>query len=200
MNLKRCLSPSHTCCRVSGDGCGHTVQGSESGTLASQNYPGTYPSNTWCRWRLRVPEGRTLRLLFGDFDVESSPACSNGSMVITDKNGELILGEPPRCACKSDWWRGLNPGESSLKYVLVPLCQWRWLTHAHRQHAIPLTDRPKRQTLFCNQVQFRCVLKALRKNKKYPAILPIVVVNDILRKPWWLWSGLVFLSGKCSYM
>lgn len=101
--LKAIVSlPSHTCCRVSGDGCGHTVQGSESGTLASQNYPGTYPSNTWCRWRLRVPEGRTLRLLFGDFDVESSPGCSNGSIVITDKNGELILGEPPRCACKSD--------------------------------------------------------------------------------------------------
>lgn len=92
---------SHTFCCVSGDGCGHTVQGAESGTLASQNYPGTYPSNTWCRWRLRVPEGRTLRLLFGDFDVERSSDCSNGSIVITDKNGELSLGESPRCACKT---------------------------------------------------------------------------------------------------
>lgn len=94
-------SPSHIFCCVSGDGCGHTVQGAESGTLASQNYPGTYPSNTWCRWRLRVPEGRTLRLLFGDFDVESSPGCSNGSIVITDKSGELSLGESLHCACKS---------------------------------------------------------------------------------------------------
>uniref|UniRef100_I3JHY3 Si:dkey-34d22.1 n=1 Tax=Oreochromis niloticus TaxID=8128 RepID=I3JHY3_ORENI len=67
----------------------------ESGTLASQNYPGTYPSNTWCKWRLRVPQGRTLRLLFGDFDVESSPGCSNGSVMITDKNGEHSLG--PLC-------------------------------------------------------------------------------------------------------
>ncbi|XP_041799225.1 discoidin, CUB and LCCL domain-containing protein 1 isoform X2 [Chelmon rostratus] len=75
-----------------GNGCGHTVLGTESGTLASQSYPGTYPSNTWCKWRLRVPEGRTLRLLFGDFDVESSPGCSNGSLVITDKNGDLSLG------------------------------------------------------------------------------------------------------------
>ncbi|XP_039974007.1 discoidin, CUB and LCCL domain-containing protein 1 isoform X2 [Xiphias gladius] len=75
-----------------GNGCGHTLLGTESGTLASQNYPGTYPSNTWCKWRLRVPEGRTLRLLFGDFDVESSPGCSNGSLVITDKNGEPSLG------------------------------------------------------------------------------------------------------------
>lgn len=91
----------HTFCRVSGDGCGHTVLGGESGTLASQNYPGTYPSNTWCRWRLRVPEGRTLRLLFGDFDVESSPGCRNGSIVITDKTGESSLGESLHCACKS---------------------------------------------------------------------------------------------------
>ncbi|XP_034465764.1 discoidin, CUB and LCCL domain-containing protein 1 isoform X2 [Hippoglossus hippoglossus] len=75
-----------------GDGCGHTLLGTESGTLASQNYPGTYPSNTWCKWRIRVPEGRTLQLLFGDFDVESSPGCRNGSLVITDKNGTPWLG------------------------------------------------------------------------------------------------------------
>lgn len=75
-----------------GNGCGHTLLGAESGTLASQNYPGTYPSNTFCKWRLRVPEGRTLRLLFGDFDIESSPGCSNGSLVITDKNGYTSLG------------------------------------------------------------------------------------------------------------
>ncbi|XP_061631411.1 discoidin, CUB and LCCL domain-containing protein 1 isoform X1 [Phyllopteryx taeniolatus] len=75
-----------------GDGCGHTLLGTESGTLASQNYPNTYPSNTWCKWKLRVPEGRTLRLLFGDFDIESSSGCSNGSLVITDKNGHPSLG------------------------------------------------------------------------------------------------------------
>ncbi|XP_074510170.1 discoidin, CUB and LCCL domain-containing protein 1 isoform X2 [Sebastes fasciatus] len=75
-----------------GNGCGHSLLGTESGTLASQNYPGTYPSNTWCTWRLRVPEGRTLRLLFGDFDVESSPGCRNGSLVITDESGEPSLG------------------------------------------------------------------------------------------------------------
>ncbi|XP_011471636.1 discoidin, CUB and LCCL domain-containing protein 1 isoform X2 [Oryzias latipes] len=78
-----------------GNGCGYTLLGAESGTLSSQNYPGTYPSNIWCRWRLRVPEGRTLQLLFGDFDVETSPACSNGSLVISDKKGELKMG--PLC-------------------------------------------------------------------------------------------------------
>nr|XP_057940312.1 discoidin, CUB and LCCL domain-containing protein 1 [Doryrhamphus excisus] len=75
-----------------GNGCGHTLLGTESGTLASQNYPGTYPSNTWCKWKLRVPEGRKLRLLFGDFDIESSRGCSNGSLIVTDKSGTLHLG------------------------------------------------------------------------------------------------------------
>ncbi|KAM9310617.1 discoidin, CUB and LCCL domain-containing protein 1 isoform 2-T2 [Pholidichthys leucotaenia] len=75
-----------------GNGCGQTLLGTESGTLASQNYPRTYSSNIWCKWRICVPEGQTLQLLFGDFDIESSPGCSNGSMVITDKNGENRLG------------------------------------------------------------------------------------------------------------
>ncbi|XP_034031023.1 discoidin, CUB and LCCL domain-containing protein 1 [Thalassophryne amazonica] len=79
----------------SGNGCGHTLLGTESGTLTSQNYPGTYPSNTRCTWRIRVPPGQTLRLLFGDFDIESSPGCRNGSLVITTNNGGLSLG--PLC-------------------------------------------------------------------------------------------------------
>ncbi|XP_041758202.1 discoidin, CUB and LCCL domain-containing protein 1 isoform X1 [Coregonus clupeaformis] len=78
-----------------GNGCGHTVMGTESGTLASQNYPGTYPVDSWCKWRLRVPKGRTLRLLFGDFDVERSPGCRNGSLTITSNDGAPSLG--PLC-------------------------------------------------------------------------------------------------------
>ncbi|XP_030013946.1 discoidin, CUB and LCCL domain-containing protein 1 isoform X2 [Sphaeramia orbicularis] len=75
-----------------GNGCGHTLLGAESGTLASQKYPGTYPSNIICKWRIRVSEERTLRLLFGDLDIENSPGCRNGSLVITDKNGKPRLG------------------------------------------------------------------------------------------------------------
>ncbi|KAJ3598068.1 hypothetical protein NHX12_001582 [Muraenolepis orangiensis] len=78
-----------------GNGCGHTKLGTESGTLASPNYPGTYPADVWCRWRLRVPQGRTLRLLFGDFDIEESVNCSNGSLVITPSNGSPAIG--PLC-------------------------------------------------------------------------------------------------------
>ncbi|CAL8358393.1 unnamed protein product [Arctogadus glacialis] len=78
-----------------GDGCGHTKLGPESGTLTSANYPGTYPQDGSCTWRLRVPQGRTLRLLLGDFDIEGSMDCTNGSLVITPSNGSPSIG--PLC-------------------------------------------------------------------------------------------------------
>lgn len=151
-------------CIISGNGCGHTVLGTESGTLASQNYPGTYPSNTWCKWRLRVPEGRMLRLLFGDFDIESSPGCSNGSLVITDKNGEPSLGKTDsvffKCICVWDIIEVLSCllfeffSEIPANRLYVPCHYWRSPSHdcgIHTGHAIPLTHRLKRQTQFRNK-------------------------------------------------
>ncbi|XP_051511112.1 discoidin, CUB and LCCL domain-containing protein 1-like isoform X1 [Myxocyprinus asiaticus] len=52
------------------DGCGHYVLGQESGVLSSKNYPGTYPNNSWCEWRIRVPIGHTVILKFGDLNME----------------------------------------------------------------------------------------------------------------------------------
>ncbi|XP_041109046.1 discoidin, CUB and LCCL domain-containing protein 1-like isoform X1 [Polyodon spathula] len=54
-----------------GDGCGHSVLGQESGVLTSKNYPGTYPNHTWCKWKIQVPEGKTIILKFGDLDIEA---------------------------------------------------------------------------------------------------------------------------------
>ncbi|XP_033877836.1 discoidin, CUB and LCCL domain-containing protein 1-like [Acipenser ruthenus] len=71
-----------------GEGCGHTVQGSSSGTLASRNFPGTYPNDTQCEWRLQAPQGTRLTLVFGDFDLEYSKHCTAGSLTI------LLTGEP----------------------------------------------------------------------------------------------------------
>uniref|UniRef100_A0A3Q0QVA6 Si:dkey-34d22.1 n=1 Tax=Amphilophus citrinellus TaxID=61819 RepID=A0A3Q0QVA6_AMPCI len=123
-------------CFMSGNGCGHSVLAAESGTVASQNYPGTYPSNTWCKWRLRVPQGRALRLLFGDFDVESSPGCINGSMVITDKNGETNLG--PLCGKLDAAWRNVtfNSNEVTITFKSGPHRSGRGflLSYATDQH------------------------------------------------------------------
>ncbi|XP_030604869.1 discoidin, CUB and LCCL domain-containing protein 1 isoform X2 [Archocentrus centrarchus] len=131
------LSVCSVCVRgQEGNGCGHSVLAAESGTVASQNYPGTYPSNTWCKWRLRVPQGRALRLLFGDFDVESSPGCINGSMVITDRNGESNLG--PLCGKLDAAWRNVtfNSNEVTITFKSGPHRSGRGflLSYATDQH------------------------------------------------------------------
>ncbi|KAA0703495.1 Discoidin, CUB and LCCL domain-containing protein 1 [Triplophysa tibetana] len=82
-------------CGQRGDGCGHTVLSPTSGTLASRNFPGTYPNHTQCEWNLMVPVGRTLLLTFGDFDLEWSQDCVAGSLTITDSSGSTRVG--PLC-------------------------------------------------------------------------------------------------------
>ncbi|KAK0677864.1 DCBD2 protein, partial [Pygoscelis papua] len=57
------------------DGCGHTVLGPESGTLASINYPQTSPNSTVCEWEIRVKPGQRIQLKFGDFDIDDSDSC-----------------------------------------------------------------------------------------------------------------------------
>ncbi|XP_065154514.1 discoidin, CUB and LCCL domain-containing protein 1 [Paramisgurnus dabryanus] len=82
-------------CGQKGNGCGHTVLSPTSGTLASRNFPGTYPNHTQCEWNLRVPEGQTLLFTFGDFDLEWSQDCIAGSLTITDRSGSVRVG--PLC-------------------------------------------------------------------------------------------------------
>ncbi|XP_004636634.1 discoidin, CUB and LCCL domain-containing protein 2 [Octodon degus] len=58
-----------------GDGCGHTVLGPESGTLASINYPQTCPNSTVCKWEIRVKMGERIHVKLGDVDIEDSDSC-----------------------------------------------------------------------------------------------------------------------------
>jgi len=62
-------------CSFVGDGCGHTVLGPESGSLASINYPQTSPNSTVCEWEIRVKPGQRVQLKFGDFDIDDSDSC-----------------------------------------------------------------------------------------------------------------------------
>uniref|UniRef100_A0A663NCJ3 Discoidin, CUB and LCCL domain containing 2 n=1 Tax=Athene cunicularia TaxID=194338 RepID=A0A663NCJ3_ATHCN len=62
-------------CSFAGDGCGHTILGPESGTLASINYPQTSPNSTVCEWEIRVKPGQRIQLKFGDFDIDDSDSC-----------------------------------------------------------------------------------------------------------------------------
>ncbi|KAL4657528.1 discoidin, CUB and LCCL domain-containing protein 1-like isoform X1 [Arapaima gigas] len=100
-----------------GDGCGHTVMGPQSGTLASRNFPGTYPNGTHCEWRLRVPERRMLQLAFGDFDLELTPGCKQGSLTIIPGDGAPSLG--PLCGHLNTTWRRLTINSSEVTVLFV---------------------------------------------------------------------------------
>ncbi|KAJ7341874.1 hypothetical protein JRQ81_007512 [Phrynocephalus forsythii] len=60
-----------------GDGCGPMTFYQDSGTLASKNYPGTYPNHTICEKKIKVPQGKRLILKIGDLDIESQRCESN---------------------------------------------------------------------------------------------------------------------------
>uniref|UniRef100_A0A8C2ANU8 Procollagen C-endopeptidase enhancer 2b n=1 Tax=Cyprinus carpio TaxID=7962 RepID=A0A8C2ANU8_CYPCA len=54
--------------------CGGNITG-ESGVIGSQGYPGVYPPNSRCVWRVTVPEGKVVVLSFRLLDLESDNLC-----------------------------------------------------------------------------------------------------------------------------
>uniref|UniRef100_A0A671Q9A1 Procollagen C-endopeptidase enhancer 2a n=1 Tax=Sinocyclocheilus anshuiensis TaxID=1608454 RepID=A0A671Q9A1_9TELE len=47
----------------------------DTGLIGSQGYPGVYPPNNKCVWRITVPQGRVVSLLFRALDLESDSLC-----------------------------------------------------------------------------------------------------------------------------
>ncbi|XP_068437536.1 procollagen C-endopeptidase enhancer 2b isoform X1 [Clinocottus analis] len=54
--------------------CGGNITG-DSGVIGSQGYPGVYPPNTKCVWRITVPEGKVVVLSFRFIDLENDNLC-----------------------------------------------------------------------------------------------------------------------------
>uniref|UniRef100_A0A3P8XAH9 Procollagen C-endopeptidase enhancer 2b n=1 Tax=Esox lucius TaxID=8010 RepID=A0A3P8XAH9_ESOLU len=54
--------------------CGGNITG-DSGVIGSPGYPGVYPPNTKCVWRITVPEGKVVVLSFRFIDMESDNLC-----------------------------------------------------------------------------------------------------------------------------
>ncbi|KAG7457156.1 hypothetical protein MATL_G00243480 [Megalops atlanticus] len=54
--------------------CGGNLTG-DSGVIGSEGYPGVYPPNSKCVWKITVPEGKVVALSFQFIDLESDPLC-----------------------------------------------------------------------------------------------------------------------------
>ncbi|XP_061522994.1 procollagen C-endopeptidase enhancer 2b [Phycodurus eques] len=54
--------------------CGGNITG-QTGIIGSQGYPGVYPPNTKCVWRITVPEGKVVVLTFRFLDLENDSLC-----------------------------------------------------------------------------------------------------------------------------
>ncbi|XP_068135351.1 procollagen C-endopeptidase enhancer 2 [Hyperolius riggenbachi] len=54
--------------------CGGNLTG-ESGVLGSEGFPGVYPPNSKCSWKITVPEGKVVVLSFRFIDLESDNLC-----------------------------------------------------------------------------------------------------------------------------
>ncbi|XP_031437049.1 discoidin, CUB and LCCL domain-containing protein 1 isoform X1 [Clupea harengus] len=82
------------CGEKSDNGCGHSIQGPDSGVLSSRQYPGTYPNNSFCEWRIRLPEGSaSITIKFADLSIESR-GCESDYIRILQGSGrsEQVLG------------------------------------------------------------------------------------------------------------
>ncbi|KAH3692443.1 hypothetical protein DPMN_194284 [Dreissena polymorpha] len=61
--------------------CGGSIV-ADSGNVASPHFPGNYPPNSNCSWRLTVPAGRTVRVTFNpNFNIQGNPGSCAGDYV-----------------------------------------------------------------------------------------------------------------------
>ncbi|OCT80916.1 procollagen C-endopeptidase enhancer 2 [Xenopus laevis] len=54
--------------------CGGNLTG-DTGVLGSEGFPGVYPPNSKCTWKITVPEGKVVVLSFRFIDLESDNLC-----------------------------------------------------------------------------------------------------------------------------
>lgn len=68
------------------EACGGELT-SEEGTLASPNYPRSYPNSANCEWTLITSPGNKVYVVFEKFDVEYSEQCNEDYLEIREDNG-----------------------------------------------------------------------------------------------------------------
>ena len=61
------------------------------GIIKTPNYPSYYPGNTRCTWKIRVPDGLSVRLEINDFSLYGCSGCSCDFLEIYDGSSESAL-------------------------------------------------------------------------------------------------------------
>ncbi|XP_075163375.1 cubilin homolog [Haematobia irritans] len=75
---------------ITQNSCGGDIS-SPRGSLASLNYPSTYPPNVECTWTLKALKGNNLQLRMEEMDIVESEGCNEDYLEIrTETNGKLL--------------------------------------------------------------------------------------------------------------
>ncbi|XP_036318853.1 cubilin homolog [Rhagoletis pomonella] len=64
--------------------CGGIVEVGSHGTLTSPGSPGNYPKNRDCRWQLRAPNNKRIKLTFFSLQIEKHESCNFDYLEIID--------------------------------------------------------------------------------------------------------------------
>ncbi|XP_035691340.1 tolloid-like protein 2 [Branchiostoma floridae] len=75
---------TNSACSLLGTRGGYAVHSALSGTIRSPGFPDRYPSRTSCRWKILVPAGKWIRLVFNSFSLEGFLDCTYDYLQIYD--------------------------------------------------------------------------------------------------------------------
>ncbi|XP_053948471.1 cubilin homolog [Anastrepha ludens] len=71
--------------------CGGIVDVKSHGTLTSPGSPGNYPKNRDCRWQLRAPNNKRIKLTFFNLQIEKHDSCNFDYLEITDAISSSLI-------------------------------------------------------------------------------------------------------------
>ncbi|TRZ10350.1 hypothetical protein HGM15179_016744 [Zosterops borbonicus] len=80
--------------RTAAPACGGTLRGPE-GSFSSPNFPGSYPPNALCIWRIEVGAGLAIQLRMETFSVEGTASCLFDRVELYEEQGPA-RGSPAR--------------------------------------------------------------------------------------------------------
>lgn len=74
--------------------CGGVING-ENGEISSPGFPKKYPLNKECTWIILAPKGKTIKLLFQEFELEKHSNCRYDYLEVRDGDGpqKFLLGK-----------------------------------------------------------------------------------------------------------